>query len=251
MPMMHSRKNKRRGFTAVEIAMVASVIAILALLVLPVFRQRSEEARIAAAQDEVSSLTKALLLVEADMPGGGFLPRLNDLDNRSYQEDPASADGSAVNLEPPRARWVAGTGGVPGAFVQVNDADFNIAYSTVIQNWQGPYIAVKNSINLNELEALFPDLTFDDGGGPIQIFNGTGGIDEFSQFDDRYPIDPWGTPYLLFGPDETVYNVRAIYSLGPDGIPGPIPGINTATNHYDRRNGVLGYPGSDDIESIF
>src|SRR5690606_5350089 len=89
----------------------------------------------------------------------------------------------------------------------------------------------RNTITLAELTANFNDFTDDrgrstdprnSGSGPISVFST--GIDASSLSNDRYPIDPWGSPYLLYGPDETIYNVRAIYSVGPDGIPGPIPG---------------------------
>ena len=43
------------GFTAIEIAMVAAVIAILSLIVLPIFRNRVEDAKIAAAQADLEA----------------------------------------------------------------------------------------------------------------------------------------------------------------------------------------------------
>lgn len=258
-----SGKSQLRGFTAVEIAMVASVIAILALLILPIFRQRAEEARLAAAQDEVQSLVKALLLVEADIPGGRFLPRLQDLDNRSYKDDPGGVGTSpspSVALEPPRAYWLPGNATIRGRFISIDDPQFTINYpGTIIPNWSGPYVAYRNTIPLSDLVARFDAATDGrsnttesraPGTGPIAVFDG--GIDALSLNNDRYPIDPWGHPYLLFGPEETIYNIRAIYSVGPDGVPGPIPGTpGGAAADYDRRNGVLGVLGSDDIEFIF
>lgn len=259
MPML-SRKSNVRGFTAVEIAMVASVIAILALLVLPIFRQRAEDARLAAAQDEVQSLVKALLLVEADMPGGRFMVRLNDLDNRSYQDDPASTSTTpnpAWALEPPRTYWVAGTGaGDLGRFISSADPSYRFDYlSTVVQNWSGPYVAYRSTISLQEILDNFDEFTDGrsnstqsraPGTGPIAVFDAD--IDSQSLLQDRYPVDPWGSPYLLFGSDETVYNIRAIYSLGPDGVPGPVPGLPPGgAADFDRRRGVLGITGSDDI----
>ena len=42
-----------RGFTAVELSMVVTVIAILALLILPLFQRQTDEARITAAQGDI------------------------------------------------------------------------------------------------------------------------------------------------------------------------------------------------------
>ena len=46
----------RRGFTAVEMASVVTVIAILALLILPLFQRQTDEARITAAADVLDAL---------------------------------------------------------------------------------------------------------------------------------------------------------------------------------------------------
>lgn len=227
--------------------MVASIIAILALLILPVFRQRAEDARLVAAQDEMQSLVKALLLVEADMPGGNFLPRLNDLDNRAFPEK--INDGNFnTDLDPPRSRWFPGTSSSnQGRYIEIPNPEY---FASVVPNWRGPYIAVKNTVSLRTILVNFPD--FVDAGpgvldGPIGIF--PGGIDAQSLDIDRYPIDPWGNPYVLFGAEETIYNVRALFSLGPDGLPGsgnPSP----STADYNRRAPTLLGSG-DDLEYLF
>ncbi len=231
---------KQKGFTAVEIAMVASVIAILALLILPIFRQRAEEARVAAVQDELQSLAKALLLVEADMPAG-FVPRLSDLDNPENTEL-SDTDPINTNVDPPRARWRRGLSPAdPGFFEEIPLVEY---FSTIVPNWRGPYIAAPNTIPLATVRDGFPLLT-DQNQGPIAVF--TPGIDAGSVDIDRYPIDPWGTPYLLFGQEETIYNVRTLYSLGPNGVPSNDFSGNPA--NYDRRTGLLGT--GDDFEFQF
>lgn len=223
--------HSRRGFTAVEIAMVATVIAILALLILPIFRQRSEDARIAAVEDELQSLVKALLLVEADMPGGKFLPRLNDLDNRDYSEFPGEVTEFDENadVEPPKAFWIYDSGLGQGLFEHLElDPMLTPSYDTIVANWHGPYVALKNTVFL---EDIFDFNNMSDlDGGPIYIFEKYDSLDR-----DKYPVDPWGNPYILYGAEETVYNVRALYSLGPDGIPG---GIAPPTNSRDWRDAL-------------
>jgi prepilin-type N-terminal cleavage/methylation domain-containing protein len=247
---MRSQPN-RRGFTAIEIAMVATVIAILALLILPVFRQRAEEARLAAANDELQSIVKTLLLIEADMPGGAFMPRLNDLDNRSNPGKVAGVN-DVPDLDPARTTWRSTVPGTTRAgFYLLSDAEYN---ATVPQNWQGPYVAVKNSRTLDEIDLAYPQaVTRANGGsGTTTISSGTGPIWIYDNYDDlfadRYPVDPWGSPYLLFGTEETIYNVRAVYSMGPDGVPGE-NNPNPLPTDYDRRGGRLGT--GDDLFFFF
>jgi len=86
------------------------------------------------------------------------------------------------------------------------------------------------------------------GGGPI--FANTGvtvtGKDEAN---DRYPIDPWGNPYLFFAPgqliisgvtsNETDYLAPVVYSMGPNGVPGNLTTAPVASD-YLRDSGVLG-----------
>lgn len=250
---MRITRSSQRAFTAVEVAMVASVIAILALLILPIFRQRAEEAKITAANDEVQSLAKALILIEADLPGGNFLPQLSDLDNRENTLADRTAAGFDPTLEPATSIWNRST-----AMFEINPiASYN---ATVRANWKGPYIAVRNTKSLTEIATAYPLLTANGGNlGPITIFGNNG----FSFTNDpyvtnagaldneRYPVDPWGTPYLLYGP-ETIYNVRLLLSLGPNATPG-----NNATPSnadFDRSSMEARYKtgaGGDDLTFFF
>ncbi len=251
--MIHFTQNNRRGFTAIEIAMVATVIAILALLILPVFRQRAEEARLAAAQDELASIVKSYLLIEADMPGGNFFPRLSDLDNRTIPNKSAGVNDVA-DLDPPRASWnpiVPGT--TVAGFQLLTEASYN---ATVPANWLGPYAAVKNFLTLDDLDLAYPQAvthaTLNNGTGNVTIVSGQGPIWIYDNYDevfvDRYPIDPWGSPYLIFGQEETIYNARVVFSMGPDGVPGENNPNPTAAD-YDRKTGVLGT--GDDLSFTF
>ena len=237
-------KKTNRAFTAVEIAMVASVIAILALLILPIFRQRAEDARQAAVQDEMSSLVKMQLLIEADMPGGNYLVQLNSMDNASYQENPGAADGSAPELEPPRYKWDR----VNGEFARLSNVQY---FNTTVPNWDGPYVAFPRgyerdkTVSMLQIRDEFPLLTTQNS-GPITVPD-QAPWNEAALSRDRYPVDPWGTPYLLFGPTETIYNSRVLYSLGPNGVPGSV--VNPPPQAYSRTFGLLGT--GDDLEFIF
>jgi len=228
--LMQLQRNNRKGFTAVEIAMVATVIAIIALLILPIFRQRAEDAKEVAAEDELASLVKALLLVEADMPGGNFLPRLNDLDNRQDQI--------------PKVRW----NNAASDWEAIPEAE----QQRLAASWRGPYIAVKKYETLFVLENTPSPLVT----AGVIFIQPLSDPPNFQQDDpeDRYPVDPWGTPYLLFGPQfdesglvETDYNIRALYSLGADRVPGSGNPTPTNADYNDRE--LLGT--GDDKEFLF
>lgn len=59
-------QNKRRGFTLIEIMVVVAILGILAALVVPKILSRPDEARIAAARQDVASLMQALKLYRLD-----------------------------------------------------------------------------------------------------------------------------------------------------------------------------------------
>ena len=261
----------RRGFTAVEMTMVATVIAILALLVLPIFRDRVEAARLAAAHDELDSIAKAILMVEADI-GKGYQPRLQDLDNGEVQ----STGGVILrpDIEPPMAAWNW----------TLEEPEQPFSRQRVVSGWKGPYLSFKRFAYISTDPATNPNLdnrwwdtVFNvliigpDGPG-IPNFTGFGGPaqDDLTPVSeeqaDRYPIDPWGSPYVFFGKgrfdpsladtglpintgDNYEYPNARLYCLGPNGVPGNIAAPFTNPDEYRREGGVLGT--GDDIDYRF
>lgn len=260
----------RRGFTAVEITMVATVIAILALLVLPIFRDRVEAARLAAAQDELDSIAKAILMVEADV-GAGFQPRLQDLDNGPSLL--ANGNVTRVDIEPPIAAWNW----------TLETAEQPFSRQRVVSGWKGPYLSFKRFAYVSTDPALNPNL--DDrwwlttgnvlvvGAAGIPNFTGFGGpaTDDLTpgseEEADRYPIDPWGSPYLFFGKgrfdpstaatglpinagDNYEYPSARLYCLGPNGVPGnSATAPLTVADEYRREGPFLGT--GDDLDYRF
>ena len=70
-------RNYHRAFTLVEMLLVITIIGILAALVIPKMVGRSEQARLAAAHADISSIKTALDAYEVD---NGFYPKsLQDL----------------------------------------------------------------------------------------------------------------------------------------------------------------------------
>lgn len=252
------------GFTAIEIAMVATVIAIFALLVLPIFRNRVETAKIVAAQADLVSFMKAEQLAQADT---GFYIRLEDLDNVEMTDQAATAVPTAgITVETP-------------PFVFYADTPENARRLLTVGEWQGlggvarnpkfkgPYVATQHYL---------PYSSFLPGGGASTmgsyIFHSQNGGLAYSAYYDfptstngsglydspqnRIPVDPWGNPYLFFpktnfrtpGVAETSYQSSVIYSLGPDGLPGD-PSVvagNSPADYLKTRPSGLGDPKSDE-----
>lgn len=241
-------KTPARGFTAIEISMVVTVIAILALMILPLFRDRIEAARKAAAQDEMQTLMKAETLAHADT---GWFYRLQDLDNTTQYYDPPVRPQEEV----PITSW-------------------NLPFSredrqrlrTGSLAWKGPYISTSRFkfMELQDAVVSVPEFfwSYPGRGGPILNVLTPGAADWWpdpnvpiqnvaDQPDDKILIDPWGTPYLFFGAgrlleeggayiqQETNFGNAVIYCLGPDGYPGNTPYQNNATSLL-REWGILG-----------
>ena len=247
-----------RGFTAVEIAMVATVIAILSLLILPLFRNRVEEARLAAANDELASIAKAQLLVEADT---GIFVRLQDLDNNGAIRDALNNPPGNYSDVVPYAAW---NGTLETVIPTSRD--------TIATNWQGPYLTFKRSRSVAELLPLYGLSTRADanegyiyvvGAGPFEPNSPDGFSEAGTVFiqQDRYPVDPWLNPYFFYGStrypfadaSESTFNYNVVYSMGPNGLPGSVSSIiSPPTNEpFDREVFVNSIGTSDDLEYRF
>lgn len=68
-------RRRRRGFTLVELLLVLVILATLAAIVIPKFSGRTEQAKITAAQTQISTFGTALDAFEVDM---GYYPKGTD-----------------------------------------------------------------------------------------------------------------------------------------------------------------------------
>lgn len=80
-PRQNQPQNRaRRAFTLIELLLVLVILGILAAIVVPKFSGRTEQARVTAAQSQISTFGTALDAFEVD---NGFYPKgkggLNDL----------------------------------------------------------------------------------------------------------------------------------------------------------------------------
>jgi general secretion pathway protein G len=62
----HLRHRSRNGFTLIEVMVVIVILGILAALIVPKVMSRPDEARIAAAKQDIASISQALKLYKLD-----------------------------------------------------------------------------------------------------------------------------------------------------------------------------------------
>ena len=72
---LNVRARGARGFTLIELLLVMAILAVLAAVVVPKFVGRGEQAKVTAAQTDISNMKTALNAYEVD--NGGF-PSTND-----------------------------------------------------------------------------------------------------------------------------------------------------------------------------
>jgi general secretion pathway protein G len=74
----HLTANRRNAFTLVEMLLVLVILATLAAIVIPKMAGRSQQAKVTAAQSQISSLQMALDAFEVD---NGYYPKTGALDD--------------------------------------------------------------------------------------------------------------------------------------------------------------------------
>jgi len=237
----------RGGFTAIEIAMVAAVIAILSLIVLPIFRNRVEDAKIAAAQADLNALMKAEQVVKADIDAYARLEDLDNVELNGYTASPAAG----VDKEVPFFKYLKPGDTVSpdptSRHVMITQAErTQLAGTPENPRWRGPYIAFQNHVTYRDLKApastINQNILFSVSGDPYAAIQDRTGIAVDSP-ENRIPVDPWGNPYLFFPPNGNAsdpnntngaYSSCVIYSMGPDGLPGD--GGSNYTRAYAVQN---------------
>jgi general secretion pathway protein G len=94
----------RAGFTLIELLLVLVILGILAAIVVPKFSGRTEQARLTAAQSQISTFGTALDSFEVDV---GYYPKcrngLNDL--FTQPRDAQSWRGPYMKNEIPKDPW--------------------------------------------------------------------------------------------------------------------------------------------------
>jgi len=271
---------RRAGFTAIELAAVASIIAILALILIPIVRNRLEVARETAAIDDMRTIEVAQMMASADT---AFYFRLNDLDNPALDNDTwNNGAATAAELDIAAAPVPNGTWNRNFSISeQTTGSPKNIG--AIGSLWNGPYTTFNKGKFVKLVPALadgtstdlrwrrvditaFPGVTDNTGNqGPIPIhMDGSDPLNDDDARNEDYPRDPWRGAHLFFGPGrfgnllgdtantgsvtETNFGTAVVYSTGPNLLPGSPTGPVAATDYF-REAGVLGT--GDDFYRIF
>ncbi len=85
-------KRDQRGFTLVELMLVVIIVGVLAAMVVPRLAGRTEQAKVARARSDISTIGLALDLYELDM---GSYP--NTLDELAQREAPSGVEPAQWN----------------------------------------------------------------------------------------------------------------------------------------------------------
>ena len=94
---------RREGFTLVEMLLVLVILAVLAAVVVPRFAGRGKQAKVTAAETEISALETALDVFEMD---NGYFPKSGDLEALVVQPNNAPDwKGPYIKREVPKDPW--------------------------------------------------------------------------------------------------------------------------------------------------
>lgn len=257
-----SHRKGRRGFSAVELVAVSTIIAILSMILVQSLQNHVEKARLARVYTDLGEIRDIESLIFAQT---SRFARLQDLDNTEiYTTDTTAA---LMNVEVPGLFYSPAVEDVTAdPLIELDPTDdvINRFRSTISKKWTGPYTNFTEYITMKEIESDMSWL-LSTNGGPIFYDTeiGAGTVEDVE--DDRYPLDPWGSPYIFVpryhidtaaGVDDVVIGGR-VYSMGPDGYPGDanrfFDGTDASVDPEDylprdiNGDGDLGADGSDDI----
>jgi prepilin-type N-terminal cleavage/methylation domain-containing protein len=210
-----------RAFTILELLIAVIIIGVLVAIITPVYQNRAEDARRAAAQSDLESLSKAQQHAAIDT---GYFYRLYVLDDlRGDINNPPIELSERIDSEHLRTD----VGNPTLLFIDSREGNLLLSGDDIYRrmqndpvnfNWNGPYLNLSRK---------------------------TGEFTAQQPYPEGLPMDPWGNPYLFFTQegvlqerdrqgvflevyvaadgnsyDATVFDRPTILSLGPNGVPG-------------------------------
>jgi len=172
--MLIKLMKRKIGLTLTELLVVVAIIGIISLALIPALTQRTENARVATARQEVKEL--AMAEDSCAITTGYYLPlQLLDDIKRSTRTDDDSLNnepGSILLIDP--FYTYIDNQGIYHIPAQESLPNSNYDQYRIYTQWSGPYTSfVKTLLN-------FVDSPTD------------------SSFD--FPLDPWNIPYRFFSP---------------------------------------------------
>lgn len=264
--MRHLKQNPTRrasavpsGFTIVELVIAFIIIAVLTLIITPTLSNRAQEARIAAARQDVEHLAEAMeraaidtgylyrMYVLNDVPGGDGVSNVDEddiiqgiRDNDVTSDNPYESP-SEIFISPYTQDFAPDQDDLFNRLTQGNNAETDFG-------WHGPYVNWRRDTNDND----WPD----DPWGNDYLFFSSAGI--------LYPPVPGATGELSqdhsdtfqdTGPDFTtdqganqsynalIFDRFAILSMGPNGLPGDGSGSGGSADRYGGGDDIIRFFG--------
>lgn len=216
--MISRPSTKRRAVTLTELLVVLAIISLLATIAVPVYLQKSEQARVAVARQEVRSIAEAEQQVFALY---GFFVPIHILDNIPDPLPGASLSGTRDDFESDpnlSSKYVMDPlGSLPDQSSGGNQAnlgqlsqDSNARVRRLVSAWTGPF--------LNAQRIQMGDK--DQGA----VGNVVGAASQ-TQVSNALIVDPWGYPYRMYSP------LGVVGSAGVD-LTSP-PTLNQTSQLYD------------------
>ena len=184
------KKTHKKGVTLTELLVVLAIISLLATLAVPVYVNRTEQARRATARAEVRAIADAQELVAATHQFYVPIHVLDNLPNDNafteerddFENDPDSGDKFFID---PFTSIPAQEGN------QISIADAQNILSGTVTNSTGAGQRAANLIAFWSGPFLNPSrVTFD-----IEE-----DIDDQNEISADVVLDPWGNPYIFFSP---------------------------------------------------
>lgn len=184
--VLHPFRIQDKGFTILEVLIAVVIIGILVAVAISRYTQRTDEAKINIARSEMQMFAKAEQAIEIDT---GYYVSLRVLaevhnslqpfnDTMGWRSYPIEADqwGYAITTA---GTWAEFS---PGAWLNYQLAS----------DWKGPYMEFKQKGAGSNTYGVYTNDVFPGSDSP--------------PYDTKYgtPLDPWGSPYRLFGPVNTI-----------------------------------------------
>jgi prepilin-type N-terminal cleavage/methylation domain-containing protein len=253
-----SHRKGRRGFSAVELVAVSTIIAILSMILVQSLQNHVEKARLARVYTDLGEIRDIQSLIFAQT---SRFARLQDLDNTEIYTTNTLAPDFDPGIQVPGLFYKMRIDDVKSTTLLntgIPSATYERVRSVMSNKWTGPYTNFTEYITLGEI-ASDMDWLLSTNDGPI-YYDTVGSEKDVDT--DRYPLDPWGSPYIFVpryhidtavGVDDVVIGGR-VYSMGPDGFPGSNDGTSgdalSGADYFPEdldSDGNLGEDGSDDI----
>jgi prepilin-type N-terminal cleavage/methylation domain-containing protein len=123
------RLRNKKGFTLIEVIVVAGIIAILAGILVPLIFKEIDESKKTRAWADIRSISSAMFVMKKDT---GYWPIKDDVSSYTC----TLLNGAGNQPQGTDTKWptaLAGNGGLFDNHLMTNAFGYN--------NWQGPYIA--------------------------------------------------------------------------------------------------------------